>query len=118
MFDAPIGEKLRNRPPTGNDQIRGDLSERFEHKAAFMGTRMREHQIRQSQNRLPVDNEIEVQGPRPPPQFGSTVSAKITFDRVKEDKQRFWRQERAQERSGVQKVRLLDGPDWGRFKPR
>lgn len=102
-------EQLGNDPPFRDDERGIELGERLEREATLVDTRMRYSQTRLVDDLVPVHQQVEIEGSRPPALTANPPE--LTLD-AQERLQKLLRSERRLGGHGsVQEPRLLDDPD-------
>ena len=87
-------------------KARGDFAERHQHKAALVHVRMRQGQIRAFDDALAVEEQVEVEGARPP--VNTALPLVVFFCGEQGGEQRLGSERGFYGKDGVEEIRLLD----------
>ena len=104
-----VEQRLHGRRLPREDEIGRELGQRLERKAPLREAWMRHGQARLVQYDLTVDEQVEVDRPRPPPLAGAIATERLLY-REENIEQRPWLEAGLELDDTVQVPRLLDLP--------
>ena len=97
------GEQLADRPAPRDDELRLEVRERLEREAALVEPWVGQREARLVEDEVAVDEEVEVERPRPEANLLRPVAAQILLD-LEEHRQEVARAELRVERNGAVQI--------------